>query len=299
MNLQVLKANLLLFTAAVVWGGTFVAQRAGMDNLGPLAYTGVRFLLGSLFLFPLAWLRRHQRPPDFLAAGRNFKIRGGILAGLIMFIGINLQQIGLVQTTAGKAGFITGLYVILVPLLGLALGRRPGAGVWLGVTLAASGLYLLSVTEAFTLAPGDGWVLVCALVWAVHVWIIGWLSPKMDAFVLAFGQAFVCALLSLAAAGLAGEAVTLAAIEKEAGPLAWGGIMSVAFGFTLQVMGQKESPPAHAAVIMSLESVFAAVSGWIILAETMSPRGLGGAGLMLAGALIAQLWPRRRIQTGN
>ncbi|MEW5725978.1 MAG: DMT family transporter [Thermodesulfobacteriota bacterium] len=286
---RILRANTLLFLAAVVWGCTFVAQRAGMDHLGPLGFTGLRFTLGALCLLPLAWLRRRVPPPDFLSAGKWTWLWGGGLAGVIMFAGINLQQIGLVQTTAGNGGFITGLYVVIVPLMGLLWASRPGLGVWTGAVLGAVGLYLLSVTKGFRLTPGDGWVLACAFVWAIHVWILGWLSPRMDSCVLAFGQAAVCAVLSWIAA-LLWEEMTWAGVVAAWLPLLWGGFMSVAVGFTLQVMGQKDSPPAHAAIILSLESVVAAVSGRLLLQESMTSRALLGAGLMLAGMLIAQLW---------
>ncbi|MFH1138591.1 MAG: DMT family transporter [Pseudomonadota bacterium] len=291
MNTRVIRANILLFTAAVVWGTTFVAQRVGMDHLGPLSYTASRFTLGALVLLPLAWMRRGQKPPAVFGPPRPFTpVIGGLSAGLVMFAGINLQQVGLVETTAGNAGFITGLYVVFTPLLGLLGGIRPGGGVWLGGTLGAVGLYLLSVTDQFTLRPGDGWVLACAFCWAGHAWILGWFSPRMDSFVLAFGQTFVCAVLSWTAA-LFLEPLSLSAMLAGWIPIAYGGIMSAGVGFTLQVMGQKDSPPAHAVIILQLEAVVAAVSGWLILDESMSARAGLGALLMLAGMLTAQLWP--------
>jgi drug/metabolite transporter (DMT)-like permease len=294
MNFRVLKANLILFTAALVWGATFVAQRVGMDHVGPLTFTAVRFTLGALFLLPWAWFRRHRRYPGFEgSAGRWLPLWAGALAGTAMCAGINLQQIGLVSTTAGNAGFITGLYVIIVPILGFFLGHRPSLGVWIGAVLGAVGLYLLSVTSEFKLLPGDGWVLACAFAWAGHVWLVAWLSPKMDSYVLAFGQASVCALLSFIIA-LFTEEMSWAALAPAWLPILWGGLMSVGVGFTLQVIGQKNSPAAHAAIILSLEAVVAAISGWLILGETMGGRGAWGAGLMLSGMLIAQLWSMKK-----
>jgi len=253
-----------------------------------------------LFLWPLARMRwrslpeaRRGKPEKWLA------IRGGLLAGLALCAGINLQQIGLVSTTAGNAGFITGLYVVIVPILGIFWGLRPQAGVWIGAILGAVGLFFLSVTDQFVLGPGDGWVLACAFVWAGHVLVVGWLSPQMDSYILAFGQTTVCAILSLLIALLT-EEIHLAAIRAAWLPIAYAGIMSTGVGFTLQVMGQRYAPPAHAAVILQLETVVAAASGAVILKETMSPRALLGAGLMLAGMLIAQLWSfgRRKGSTG-
>lgn len=291
MNLKVLKANALLLTAAVVWGSTFVAQRVGMDNLGPLSYTAIRFTMGAFFLLPLAWRRRGGIPVNRTEPpSAGMVVKASILAGLAMFAGINLQQIGLVHTTAGNAGFITGLYVVIVPLMGLIWGAKPGAGVWIGVAMGASGMYLLSVTEDFSLTQGDGWVLACAFAWAVHVWIVSWLSPKMDTCVLACGQATVCGGLSWLAALIMGETITVQAASAAWLPLLWGGIMSVGVGFTLQVAGQKDSPAFHAAIILSMEAVVAAISGWLILDETMTVRAAIGAGLMLTGMLIAQLW---------
>ena len=295
MNTRILKANLILLLAATVWGSTFVAQRVGMDNLGPFGFSGIRFALGALTLFPLAWRQRRIKIAAYEGVhGRFLWLWGSLLAGIAMFGGINLQQVGLVDTSAGNAGFITGLYVVIVPILGLLFGRRPGAGVWIGAVLGAVGLYFLSVTKEFSLAPGDGWVLLCAFVWAVHVWVVGYFSPRMVSSVLACGQASVCAILSLIAAAVAAESITLAAIKAAALPVLWGGFMSVALGFTLQVVGQKDSPPAHAAIILSMEAVVAMISGWLILSEPLTARSMLGAGLMLSGMLIAQLWALRR-----
>jgi drug/metabolite transporter (DMT)-like permease len=292
MDSRIIRANLLLFTAAAVWGGTFVAQRMGMEHLGPLSYSGIRFLIGALALAPLAWIQKSKPPADFLKAGSRPWLWGSLVIGSVLFLGINLQQKGLVTTTAGNAGFITGLYVVIVPILGLLWGHRAGAGVWLGVAMGAAGLYLLSVTETFTLAPGDAWVMACAVVWAGHVWLIGWLSPRVQTAVLAFGQAAVCGVFSLGVSFIAGETITLEAMKAAWGALLWGGFMSVGVGFTLQVAGQKDSPPTHAAIILSLEAVVAALAGWLVLGESLTRRSLIGAGLMLTGMLVAQLWGR-------
>jgi len=289
---QSLKGNIFLFLAALAWGTTFVVQRTAMDHLGPFTYSGIRFLIGSLFLLPLALYRvRNKRPSEWQRkqVGRWLPLWGSLLVGTLVFFGINLQQIGLVSSTAGKGGFITGLYVIIVPVIGIFLGQRVNAGVWIGAPLAVIGLYLLSVTESFSFAPGDAWILACAFVWAVQVVTVGWLSPRIDSIVLAVGQSFVCAFLSLIVA-VCIEQINIAAILNAAFELVFGGVVSVGLGFTFQIAGQKYSQATHAAIIMQLEAVFAAVSGWLFLGEVLSNRAFAGAMLMLAGMLVAQLF---------
>ncbi len=293
MEKRVLKADWLLLLTAVIWGSAFVAQRVGMDHVGPFTFNGVRFTLGALVLLPLVVRRKPLVPPEeggpSGGGGRWTVLWGGALAGVVLFTAAALQQVGLVYTTAGKAGFITGLYVIIVPILGLFWGFRPGWGGWIGACLAVVGLYLLSVTEDLTLAPGDLLELVGAFFWAVHVLILGWLSPRVRRVRLACIQFSVCAVLSLATAGIF-EPVTAEGLRGAAVPILYGGLLSVGVAYTLQVVAQRHAPPVHAAVILSLEAVFAAVAGWILLGEVLDLQGIVGCGLMLAGMLTAQLW---------
>ena len=291
MEKKVLQADWLLLLTAVIWGSAFVAQRAGMDHVGPFTFNGVRFTLGALVLLPLVVRKEPLVPPE-RGAGRvrscGMVLWGGALAGVVLFTAAALQQVGLVYTTAGKAGFITGLYVILVPILSLFRGYRPGWGGWVGAGLAVIGLYLLSMTGSFTLSPGDFLELVGAFFWAVHVHILGWLSPRVRRIRLACMQFAVCAFLSLTAA-LLFETITAEGLRGAAVPILYGGLLSVGVAYTLQVVAQRHAPPVHAAVILSLEAVFAAVAGWILLGEVMGLRGIVGCGLMLAGMLAAQL----------
>jgi drug/metabolite transporter (DMT)-like permease len=290
MNPKTLRANVLLFVASLLWGTTFVAQRMGMDHMGPFLFSSLRFALGASILAPLAWREIKRGAPIYRNCPSKWQPFWGVfLAGCLLCGGINLQQIGLVHTTAAKAGFITGLYVIIVPLLGLFFGQKPGLGLWIGAPLAVIGLYLLSVRHHFQLARGDGWVLACAFAWSGQILYLGWLSPKINSFFLAFGQSLVCAVLSLLMA-LFFEKNLVVPSWNALGPVVYGGIMSVGIGFTLQIIGQKASPPAHAAIIFQLEAVVAALSGWIVLGETMGGRDLSGAALMVAGMLTAQLW---------
>ncbi|MDG4549361.1 MAG: DMT family transporter [Candidatus Contendobacter sp.] len=285
---KTLKAEALLLLAAVIWGFAFVAQRVGMDHVGPFTYNGVRFVLGVLSLLPLLWLGRRSVVPIAPNGWRPI-LGGGLLAGLILFAGASLQQVGIVHTTAGKAGFITGLYVVIVPVLGLFWGHRTPWSTWAGAALAVAGLYLLTLTDDFTLAEGDGLVLLGALFWAGHVLVIGWLSGRhVEPVLLACLQFVVCGVLSLAVAVVT-EPITLAGLWGGAMPILYGGLLSVGVAYTLQVVAQRDAPPAHAAIILSLETGFAALGGWLLLNETLSGRGLLGCALMFAGMLISQL----------
>jgi drug/metabolite transporter (DMT)-like permease len=289
MNRSALKANLLLLLTAAIWGSAFVAQRAGMDHVGPFTFNGVRFALGGLSLLPLIWLMPKPAP----SAGRGDPrtlLFGGLLAGAALYFGASLQQVGLVHTTAGKAGFITGLYVVIVPLMGLIWRQRPDLGTWTGAVLAALGMYFLSVTRQFSISLGDLLVFIGAFFWAGHVLLLGWLSPRVDALRLAMVQFLVCSVLSLGTA-FAAETVALSGILDAALPILYGGLGSVGIAYTLQVVAQKDAKPAHAAIILSMESPFAALAGFFLLGEILTGRGLFGCALMLAGMLLSQLYP--------
>lgn len=289
---RTLRSDSLLLVAAFIWGTTFVAQRKGMDHIGPMTYNALRFIVGAATLLPLI-----LRPQGHIVGKRvcsmRFLLCGGALAGLALFGGASLQQMGLQYTTAGKAGFVTSLYVVLVPLIGLALGHRAGLSLWTGIALTLIGLYLLSVTESFTIARGDLLVLGSALFWALHVQVIGYLAQRANPVRIACVQFVVCSVLSGVAAVFS-ESFAAAAIGKAVIPILYGGIFSAGIAFTLQVVCQQTSPPTHAAIIMSLETVFAALAGWLILDERLGWRGLGGCALMLTGLIVVQLPPLLR-----
>jgi drug/metabolite transporter (DMT)-like permease len=214
----------------------------------------------------------------------------GLAAGVILFIAASLQQLGLQWTTAGKAAFLTGFYILLVPVFGLFLKRRPGAGVWFGAAVALGGLYLLSVTEEFTVGLGDGLELIGALFWTCHIMLIDRWGPRVDPLKLSVTQFAVCAVLSLGV-GLPLEPLSVHGLVGALPVLLYAGIGSVGVAYTLQVIGQRGVAPGPAALILSLETVFAALGGWLILGETLGPRELLGCVLMLAGMVLAQLWP--------
>ena len=291
---QTLQSDSLLLLAACIWGFAFVAQRLGMLHVGPFGFTGVRFALGCLVILPLVLRKGLRRSgplpsePGWFSLGR---LGGGLLAGIVLFCGASFQQVGLIYTTAGNAGFVTGLYVVLVPILGVALGHRTHAGTWAGTALAGIGLYLLSAGEQLSFAAGDLLVLIGALFWACHVHIIGWLSPRQDPLRLALMQNGACAVLSLAVSA-AIEQNTVGGYLAAAIPILYGGIMSVGVAYTLQVVAQMKVKPAHAAIILSLETVFAALGGRIFLGEVLTPRAMTGCVLMLGGMLVSQLWRR-------
>jgi drug/metabolite transporter (DMT)-like permease len=282
-----LKGDCLLLLTAMIWGSAFVAQKTGMDHIGPFIYNGVRFGLGALVLTPLAL--RTRGPQRFVQDTPTLPslYLSSAVAGILLFAGSSLQQAGLIFTTAGKAGFITGLYVIIVPLLGLIWGQKAGLWAWIGAVLAVSGLYFLTMKSGATFGLGDTLVLLCALMFALHVMTIGWLAPKVEVIKLAVFQFWVCSVLSLSV-GLLVEQTSWSDMAAAAGSILYGGLLSVGVAYTLQVVAQKHAPPTHAAIILSLETVFAVLSGCLILGETFSPRGWLGCILMLCGMLAAQ-----------
>lgn len=282
-------AEVLLLLAAVIWGFSYIAQRVSTDHVGPFTYNGVRFGLGALSLLPLLWLgRRSAAPVD--PGGWRLILGGGLLTGLMLFAGVSLQQVGIIHTTAGKAGFITGLCVVIVPALGLLWGHRTPWRTWAGAALAVAGLYLLTLTDDLTLAEGDGLVLLGAFFWAGHMLVIGWLSGRyIEPVMLACLQFIVCAVLSLAVAAFR-EPFTLVGLWGGALPILYGGLLSVGVAHTLQVVAQRAAPPAHAAILLSLETVYAALGGWWLLDETLSGHGIAGCALMFAGIVLSGTW---------
>jgi drug/metabolite transporter (DMT)-like permease len=286
-----MKSNLLLLLTAVIWGFAFVAQRAGMEYLGPFTFNTARFALGSLSLIPLLLInqkRKFEKEKFLPLTDKNF-LYGGLAAGTVLFLGATFQQGGLVYTDAGKAGFITGFYVILVPILGLFVKQKTSLLTWLGAIVAVIGLFFLSVDEAFEINIGDILVLIGAFFWAIQILVIGFYSKKIDPFQLAFSQFVVCALLSFAAA-LITETIVLQNLLQAYLPILYAGLFSVGIAFTIQVVAQKEAHPANAAIIMSLEAVFAVIGGWMILNESIPLRGLFGCFMMLIGMIFSQIY---------
>ncbi len=293
MKTKTLKSDIILLLVAAIWGLAFVAQRVGMEYVGPFTFNGLRFVLGGISLIPFVWMTRKNTH-----TGSNAElIRSGIVSGIFLFAGISLQQVGIVYTTAGKAGFITGLYVVMVPILGLFLRQaKTGAGTWAGAVLASAGMYLLSVTKGLDIEFGDMLVFFSAICFAFHLIIIERFCNRFGTAALSLVQCVVCSLLSLGVA-LVFEKFILADILKITVPLVYGGVFSVGIAYSLQIYGQKNSPASHAAIILCLESVVAAIGGWLILNEILSGRAIFGCVLMLAGMLVSQLYTVKKLSS--
>lgn len=287
MKNQTIKSNLFLLLTAAIWGLAFVAQRIGAQYIGTFAFNGIRFALGSLSLVPLLFYSARKPKPE-READPSQVLKAGVTAGTVLFVASTLQQIGLVETSAGKAAFITGLYMVIVPLLGIFLKQRIPIFTWIGVATATVGLYFLSVTEGFTIVKADLMELSGAFFWALHILLIDRFIKKTDLLQLSFFQFLTCSVLSMVVA-FCTENITLLSIRQAAIPILYGGILSVGVAYTLQAVGQKFAKPAHAAIILSLEAVFASLGGWLILGENLGFRGYLGCLLMLTGMLLSQL----------
>jgi len=284
-----LKSDFILIITATIWGLAFVAQRIGMEHTGPFTFNGIRFVLGSLSLVPFIFFTRNS------TSRQNNKglIKAGTISGIILFFGISLQQVGLVYTTAGKAGFITGLYVVFVPIFAFLFKQgKTSTATWMGAVLACIGMYLLSVTKEMTMNRGDFLVLLSGICFAFHLIIIGRLTNRFNTTWLSLCQCVVCSILSLTVAVIF-ETFIISDILSVTIPLIYGGVFSVGIAYSLQIYGQKNSPTSHAAIILSLEAVVAAIGGWMILNEVLSGRGIFGCTLMLAGMLISQLFTKK------
>jgi len=279
------KADMMLLIVAIVWGAGFVAQKAAMEHVGPILFTAIRFAIGALVLMPFVV----KRTP----IGGEW--RAGIILGLVMFAAAALQQMGLVYTSASRGGFITGLYVLVVPVTGLFFGHKFHRGHIAGALLAAVGLYLLSGDLSGETGKGDFLIMGCAVLWAIHVAMVGHLAPKAEPIRLAFAQFVTVAVLAAIVTPFF-EFVSLSSIFDAKLAIFYSGVFAIGLAFSLQVVAQRDAPPTHAAILMSLEALFAAITGWLILSEQLTPKELTGCGLMLAGMIASQLWTRKKTQ---
>lgn len=295
-----LRANLLLLLTAMIWGAAFVAQSVSMDYVGPFTFLCTRSILGGVVLLPVIAVmgKRKQEKSAEKSESRRILLLGGICCGIMLFIGSALQQVGIQYTTAGKAGFITAMYMVLVPICGLFFGKRPGGKTWAAVVVALVGMYLLCLygSGMQNLSKGDLLEMLCALGFTAHILVIDHFSPKVDGVKMSCIQFFVCGIL----AGifmLILETPSWESIRAAAMPILYAGILSSGVGYTLQVVAQKDTQPTVASLLMSLESVFSLIFGWILLKEAMSGVELLGCVLMFAAIIWVQLPEKKKIRT--
>ena len=287
-----LRANLLLLLTAMIWGAAFVAQSVSMDYVGPFTFLCTRSILGGVVLLPVIAVmgKGKRKKEEAKPENRKLLLLGGICCGSMLFIGSALQQIGIQYTTAGKAGFITAMYMVLVPICGLFFGRKPGGKTWGAVVVALVGMYLLCLygSGIQNLSKGDLLEMLCALGFTAHILVIDRFSPKVDGVKMSCIQFFVCGIL----AGIFMLMLETPSWEKicnAAMPILYAGILSSGVGYTLQIVAQKDTQPTVASLLMSLESVFSLVFGWIILKEAMSGVELLGCLMMFAAIIWVQL----------
>ena len=294
VNRKALRGSLLLLLGSVIWGAAFVAQRVGMDHMGPFTFNGIRMLLAWLVMIPVTVFleARNKKNPGWTAPDPKEQRLSGILCGVLLFAASSLQQMGLVTTTAGKAGFITALYVVLVPVAGwLLLRKNPGKIIWMGVALAVFALWLLCMPAGgFELQGGDLLVLGCAVCFTFQILCVDHYAPRVSSVKLARDEFLVTGGLSMLVA-LATETITAQGIREALIPILYAGILSGAFGYTLQVLGQRDTDPTVASLLMCLEAVFAVLTGAVLLGEKMTAREAAGCMLMFAAVILAQLSP--------
>lgn len=291
MNKRV-KYNLYLLLTAAIWGFAFVAQRWASASIGPFAYNGIRFALGGIVVLPFMIKSAKKQANDTLGK-KPIKcgIIPGIIAGIALFTASTLQQVGIAYTTAGKAAFITGLYIVMVPVAGIFLNHSINLKTWISICLAIIGLYFLTMKSGFTMGKGDLIELAGAVVWTSHILLVDHYVKRVGVYALAFFQIAFCSILSLGAA-LLFEKIELQQVMDAAVAILYGGILSVGVAYTLQVVGQQYALPSHAAIILSMESVFACIGGLLILNEIFGVKEYFGCACMLAGMLLTQM-PKR------
>ena len=306
-----MRGNLMLMLTAFIWGSSFVAQKSGMDLIGPLAFNGIRTLIGGIVLIPAIMFLKNWKVKKALQAGETaaevseedrkkenrLLIIGGICCGIALLVASNLQQIGIFYTTAGKAGFITALYVVLVPICGLFIGKKVRPVIWLCVLASAVGLYLLCMPAEGGFGhinKGDLLIMLCALCFTGHILVIDYFSPKVDGVKLSCIQFFVAGILSIILMfpldpALGFDLPSFSTLIDSWLPVLYAGVLSCGVAYTLQIVAQADTDPTVASMILCLESVFAVIAGRIILGESMSLREIAGCLIMFAAIVVSQL----------
>lgn len=297
MREQMKKNNFLLVLTALIWGCAFVAQSVGVEYVGPFTMNSVRTILGGLTLLPVIFVLDRMKKRDADAKTINEEDRkkerktlllGGVCCGCLLAVASSVQQIGIMYTSAGKAGFITALYILIVPILGLVIGKKVGVKVWIGVALAAVGMYCLCITDGFSIGMGDVLVLICAVVFSFHILAIDYFAPKVDGVKMACIQFWVCGILCAIPMFLT-EEPQISQILAAWMPIAYAGVLSCGVAYTLQIVAQKNVEPTVASLLLSLESVFAVLAGAVILHERLSTKETIGCVLVFIAIILAQL----------
>lgn len=289
---QQIKSSLILLLTATIWGVAFVAQSVGMEYIGPFTFNAIRCVLGGLVLIPVILVLKKKKETGAENQEKEDKKAlwaGGIACGVILCIASNLQQFGIMEASVGKSGFFTALYIVMIPVIGIFIGKRPGIKLWFCVALAVVGMYLLCMKDgSFTIERADIMLLLCALAFSVHILVVDYFSPKVDGVKMSCIQFFVCGVLS-AVGMLFTETPDISNIQAAWLPLLYAGLLSCGVGYTLQIVGQKGINPVIASLIMSLESVISALAGWVILGQVLSPKEILGCVLMFVAIIITQI----------
>ena len=289
---QQIKSSLILLLTATIWGVAFVAQSVGMEYIGPFTFNAIRCVLGGLVLIPVILVLKKKKETGAENQEKEDKKTlwaGGIACGVILCIASNLQQFGIMEASVGKSGFFTALYIVMIPVIGIFIGKRPGIKLWFCVALAVVGMYLLCMKDgSFTIERADIMLLLCALAFSFHILVVDYFSPKVDGVKMYCIQFFVCGVLS-AVGMLFTETPDISNIQAAWLPLLYAGLLSCGVGYTLQIVGQKGINPVIASLIMSLESVISALAGWVILGQVLSPKEILGCVLMFVAIIITQI----------
>lgn len=289
---QQIKSSLILLLTATIWGVAFVAQSVGMEYIGPFTFNAIRCVLGGMVLIPVILVLKKKKETGTENQEKEDKKTlwmGGIACGVILCIASNLQQFGIMEASVGKSGFFTALYIVMIPVIGIFIGKRPGIKLWFCVALAVVGMYLLCMKDgSFTIERADIMLLLCALAFSFHILVVDYFSPKVDGVKMSCIQFFVCGVLS-AVGMLFTETPDISNIQAAWLPLLYAGLLSCGVGYTLQIVGQKGINPVIASLIMSLESVISALAGWVILGQVLSPKEILGCILMFVAIIITQI----------
>ncbi len=289
---QQIKSSLILLLTATIWGVAFVAQSVGMEYIGPFTFNAIRCVLGGLVLIPVILVLKKKKETGAENQEKEDKKTlwaGGIACGVILCIASNLQQFGIMEASVGKSGFFTALYIVMIPVIGIFIGKHPGIKLWFCVALAVVGMYLLCMKDgSFTIERADIMLLLCALAFSFHILVVDYFSPKVDGVKMSCIQFFVCGVLS-AVGMLFTETPDISNIQAAWLPLLYAGLLSCGVGYTLQIVGQKGINPVIASLIMSLESVISALAGWVILGQVLSPKEILGCVLMFVAIIITQI----------